>query len=329
MNDFLSCDWGTSTLRINLVSGNTGKIICSETSDEGMARIFNLWKLTGDADENGRMHFYLDILQQHIKSIALKLKQSLDGCRLIISGMASSSIGFVELAYSELPFSLSGDGLKLKHIPVHKGFAHATTIISGIKSSDDVMRGEATQLLGCTGINKGLIDNQIFIFPGTHSKHIYINNNEVSGFKTYMTCDFFELLSQKSMLSNSVEKNSRIKTPENFIAFKNGTTDGAQLNLLNAAFKVRTNDLFEVYPRQQNFYYLSGLLIGAELKDLESCGAEKIHLLCGSGLANYYHIAMEELGLAGKLQIYPPQWINEAVIRAHSKIISQMEVRYE
>ncbi|MDB5137523.1 MAG: 2-keto-3-deoxy-galactonokinase [Mucilaginibacter sp.] len=329
MNDFLSCDWGTSTLRINLVSAHTSEIICGETSDEGMARIFNLWKLTGDADKNKRVQFYLNILQQHIKSIELKLNQSLDGCRLIISGMASSSIGFVELPYSELPFSLSGDSLKLKHIPGHKGFVHTITIVSGIKSVDDVMRGEETQLIGCTGVSNGIVNNQIFIFPGTHSKHIYINSNEASGFKTYMTGDFFELLSQKSILSNSVEKNNQIETPENLTAFKNGITDGAQLNLLNAAFKVRTNSLFEVYPGHQNFNYLIGLLIGTELKDLENSGVEKIHLLCGSGLERYYRIALEELGLAGKLQTYPPQWVDDAVVRAHYRINNQIEVKYE
>jgi 2-dehydro-3-deoxygalactonokinase len=321
MNNFLSCDWGTSTLRLNLVNGDTGEILYRETSDEGMSRIFTLWNLTGNADENERMPFYLDVLQQHIKSIERKLGLSLKGSPLIISGMASSSIGFVELPYSDLPFSLSGDSLKMKQLPADNNFEHDITIISGVRSADDVMRGEETQLIGCVDTSTS-INNQVYIFPGTHSKHIYINNNQATGFSTYMTGDFFELLSQKSILSNSVEKGD-IEDAENLKSFKKGVADAIDSNLLNATFKVRTNNLFEVYTKKQNFNYLSGLLIGTELKELITSGAEKIYLLCGSGLELYYRITFAELGLTPKLQTYPAQWVDEAVVRAHYRIYNQ------
>lgn len=325
MDNFLSCDWGTSTLRLNLVNGNTGEVIWSETSDEGMANTFSLWKLTGSTDAVKRLEFYLDVLLRHIKSIELKLQKSLKGCRLFISGMASSSIGFVELSYSALPFSLSGNGIQMKNIPAHKGFEYGTTVISGVKSNDDVMRGEETQLMGfVTG--PAVINNQVFIIPGTHSKHIYINNNQITGFKTYMTGEFFELLSQKSILSNSVEKEDQIGKPEYLKAYIKGVIDSANPNLLNAAFRVRTNDLFDIYSKKQNFNYLSGLLIGAEFKELTNFYCEKIHLLCGSRLAPYYNIALHELGFSAKLQTYPADWVDGAVVRAHFKINKQTEV---
>jgi 2-dehydro-3-deoxygalactonokinase len=319
MNTFLSCDWGTSTLRLNLVNSNTGEILYKETSDEGMSRIFTLWNLSGQTDENQRMPFYLNVLQQHIKSIEHKLNISLKGAKLIISGMASSSIGFVEIPYSNLPFSLSGDSLKMKHLPANEDFEHDITIISGVRSDDDVMRGEETQLIGCIDPGKQ-IDNELFIFPGTHSKHISINNNQATAFKTYMTGDFFELLSQKSILSAGVEKDNDITDLDNLLSFKNGVADAVDANLLNAAFKVRTNNLFGVYSKKENFNYLSGLLVGTELKNLASSDTEKIHLLCGSVLEQYYQIAFHELGLSNKLQTYPAQWVDEAVVRAHYKI---------
>jgi 2-dehydro-3-deoxygalactonokinase len=325
MDMFLSCDWGTSALRLNLVDGKNSHVIARESSAQGIAKTFTLWNTTSAADENNlRMAFYLNILQQHINNIEARLNISLNGVRLFISGMASSSIGFMELPYTELPFALTGPDLNIKHLPAQEGFDHAISIISGVKSTDDVMRGEETQLIGCIDVTGGIINDEVFIFPGTHSKHIHVNGNKVTHFKTYMTGDFFELLSQKSILTNSVEKEDDIQDPEYLESFKQGVSDAINSNPLHAVFKVRTNNLFNVYTKKQNFTYLSGLLIGTELKDLITLGSETIHLLCGSGLEKYYRIALKQLGLSKKIKTYSPQWVDEAVVRAHYKIYSQI-----
>jgi len=323
MNRFLSCDWGTSTLRISLVDGDSGEIICSELSDEGIANTFKLWSLTTDANAANRISFYTHILQRHIKSIEKRFDIFLNGVSLIISGMASSTIGFVELPYSELPFTLSGEALIVKHLPPITDFEHKIILISGIKSTTDVMRGEETQLMGCINDLQDTHNNEVYIFPGTHSKHIYINDGKISDFKTYMTGDFFELLSKKSILNNSVEVSTSITDTKSLDSFITGVKDASDLNLLNTAFRVRTNSLFNIYNKQENFNYLSGLLIGTELKDLKNQHVQKIHLLCGKKLEPYYHVAIETLGLANKLQTYAPQWVDEAVIRAHFKLFNQ------
>lgn len=321
MNAFLSCDWGTSALRLNLVDAQSGLVITRESSDQGIARTFSQWNAT---DKSSRMAFYLDILQQHIISMEQRTGTSLDGLKLFISGMASSSMGLMELPYSDLPFALSGPDLRVKHLPSQENFNHAISIISGVKSTDDVMRGEETQLMGCIDDTAGGTKNDLFIFPGTHSKHTLVNNDQITGFKTYMTGDIFELLSQKSILSNSVEKESDLENPDFLTSFKQGVTDAISSNLLNAIFKVRTNNLFDIYTKKQNFTYLSGLLIGTELKDLLTSTAERFHLLCGSGLAKYYLIAFEQLNIENKLKTYSPQWVDEAVVRAHYKIYNQV-----
>ncbi len=88
---------------------------------------------------------------------------------------------------------------------------------------------------------------------------------------------------------------------------------------------MRTNTLFQKYSAKENFNYLSGLVIGTELKDLVGTDAEKIHLLCGGFLENHYQVALKQLGLAGKLQTYPQQWIEETVTRAHCIINNQKQ----
>src|SRR5882757_9727652 len=141
MKYFLSCDWGTSAFRLKLVDAATGEIIACEYSDQGIADTFALWKTAGTARES----FYLDVLSQQIINLEKQLDFNLDGTQLIISGMASSSIGIIELPYSELPFDLSGSNLTMRRLPETASFNHKTTLISGLKSADDVMRGEETQ----------------------------------------------------------------------------------------------------------------------------------------------------------------------------------------
>jgi len=320
MNYFLSCDWGTSTHRLSLVDTVSGEIIAGESTDQGIADTFARWKTTGSARES----FYLDVLSQQVIAIEKKLNLNLDGVPLIISGMASSSIGIMELPYSILPFDLSGSNLTMRRLPEAADFNHKTTLISGVKSEDDVMRGEETQLIGCIDPVQTVINDEIFIFPGTHSKHIRINNHQVTAFKTSMTGDFFELLSQKSILSTSVEKTAAIESPGQLSSFKAGVEEGATNGLLSAAFKVRTNNLFGKYSKAENFTFLSGLLIGAELTDPAIRTAKKVHLLCGSKLEQYYRIAFECLGLSQQLKTYPAQWVDDAVARAHFKIYHQI-----
>jgi 2-dehydro-3-deoxygalactonokinase len=320
MNYFLSCDWGTSTLRLMLVDAVRGEIIAGETTDHGIADTFAQWKTT----ESTREAFYLDVLSLQITAIEKKLNLNLAGVPLIVSGMASSSIGIMELPYSELPFDLSGTNLTIRHLPETADFNHKITLISGVRSAEDVMRGEETQIIGCVDPVQPVINDEIFIFPGTHSKHIRINNNQVTGFKTFMTGDFFELLSQKSILSASVEKTADMESPGQLSSFKAGVEEGATNGLLSAAFKVRTNNLFGKYSKAENFTFLSGLLIGAELTDPAIRAAKKVHLLCGSKLEQYYRIAFESLGLSQQLKTYPAQWVDDAAARAHFKIYNQI-----
>jgi 2-dehydro-3-deoxygalactonokinase len=224
-----------------------------------------------------------------------------------------------------VPLAIEGREVKTAHIPAGNGFNHDVVVISGIRTNDDVMRGEETQLIGC--IDPGqTVTNELFILPGTHSKHVLVQNNQITGFKTYMTGEFFELLSQKSILKNDVELKSEHEYGNDLAIFKQGVKDAASASLLHAAFKVRTNHLFNSLTKQDNFNYLSGLLIGTELKDLSGSEAGSVNLLCSTHLALYYKVALEELGLKKSLNTFPPEWVDEAAVRGHHKIGRQLKI---
>src|SRR3546814_14199624 len=84
--------------------------------------------------------------------------------------MASSSLGIEELPYATLPFSLSGNGAVTRKFEASADFPHEILLISGLRSEQDVMRGEETQLLGLAAQGMLPADNAICLFPGTHSK---------------------------------------------------------------------------------------------------------------------------------------------------------------
>ena len=244
--------------------------------------------------EDERLSFYQSILAEQIKKLEEQLNFSLQDVPLIISGMASSNMGMMELPYKEVPFSTDGHDLYIKIIEATDDFRHTILVISGAKTTDDVMRGEETQLIGC--LNSDDKEDQLFIFPGTHSKHVTVKNGIVVDFKTYMTGEFFELLSKKSVLSNNVEENQDLLNEDNLKSFEKGVADSLHSNVLHSSFLVRTNHLFGKLSKQENYCYLSGLLIGTELKELIATQMP-LTVVSDELLIKFYMTALEKLGI--------------------------------
>ena len=314
MTKFISCDWGTSALRLWLVDANTLNVLAEAASINGISATFESWKKSG-AQETGRLFFYQSLLSEQIKGLESQLNLSLDNIPIVISGMASSSIGMIELPYKEIPFSADGHNLNTEIVEATPEFNHAILMISGAKTTDDAMRGEETQLVGC--LKENATEERLFIFPGTHSKHIIIKDGEVVSIKTYMTGEFFYLLSKKSILSNDVEEDQQLTDATNTKGFTQGVSDSQHSSLLHSSFRVRTNNLFKKLSKKENYYYLSGLLIGTELKELIGVKVP-ITIIGEESLIKYYSIALAQLGLHGIRY----QDAAKAVINGHYKLLS-------
>ncbi|MGV3502254.1 MAG: 2-dehydro-3-deoxygalactonokinase [Adhaeribacter sp.] len=321
MNEFLSLDWGTSSFRLRLVDAGSGQVKAEESSGQGIADTFRQWQQSPAREPEERLLFYCRVIADHIPRLEEKLGQNLAGTTVVVSGMASSTIGMQELPYQSLPFATDGSGLATRQLPPSTAFPHPILLISGVKSEKDVMRGEETQLIGVLSeAGQGEHDG-IYIFPGTHAKHLEVQANQVVGFHTYMTGEFFELLARHSILSATVTASEGQASQT--ASFQQGVRDARDSNLLHAAFLVRTNNLFGRYSREENFSYLSGLLIGTELQQLLRQPGRNLYLCGGSRLQAHYQQALEALGLAGHLQAFPASWVDEAVIRGQSRILAR------
>ena len=284
----ISCDWGTSTFRLRAVEYPSGKVLGSVETEYGISAAFSDWQRS-ELPEQQRAGFYRSILYGGIDDLQRRHALDLHGAPVLLSGMVSSSLGIQELPYHPLPFDVSGADLQPIRLPATMDFPHTLLLVPGIRSQDDVMRGEETQLIGCRPpIEK---EERVFIFPGTHSKHISVIDGRAVAFTTYMTGEFFHLLARKSLLAVSVAKPaaSRVTT-----AFYAGIDAARETSILHGAFFVRTNQLFRRLGKEDNYQYLSGLLIGEELKSL---GLRPITLVSSGSLLSSYQAALQYLGV--------------------------------
>lgn len=321
MEKFLSCDWGTSAFRLRLIEAESLTIIEEENTVQGIAPTFQLWKESGKKEEE-RQKFYLDIISNHIKSITKRSGIDVDNSPLIISGMASSTIGMIDLSYKNLPFFTNGEDVETFIIEALQDFPHKVIVISGVRTEDDVMRGEETKLIGCAAdINSN--EDHIYIFPGTHPKHIEVKNGKAIAFNTYMTGEFFDLLSKKSILAVSVKKNDGFELKNNFESFTKGVNESSVSNLLHSCFLVRTNEVFKKLSAEENYFYLSGLLIGTELKDLIDYSGT-ITIVGNAALTAQYTAALRVLNLPKKDALVKSIDADEALIKGQFQIYKKV-----
>ena len=287
MNSFLSCDWGNSNLRLRLFNGVENEVSAEIQSDDGIANIHLQW-IDADKPESDKIQFYRKKLGIFINRLPGEIDKSLP---VFISGMASSFIGMKELPYQKFPFTWDASRFIVERIDADNDFSHTLYLISGFQTDNEIMRGEETILLGCDLDDAG---EKIFIFPGTHSKHVVVANGKGLNFKTYMTGELFNLLAEKSILRDTPGKEVDEKS------FTEGVQSGINGNLLNTIFNIRVRKLIHGVSPSSNYQYLSGLLIGTELKELKDTSCS-IYLVCSRQLKNAYLLALEIAGVKGEI----------------------------
>jgi 2-dehydro-3-deoxygalactonokinase len=321
------CDWGTSSFRLSLINTVDHHVVGEVRSQEGIADTYNSWKTDGGSRNMEKLPFFKAKLEEAITALSSTLNMNLDGVPIVISGMASSSIGMDDVPYAVLPFPVDGSACRYRFFPAEEPFMHTITLVSGVKAEKDVMRGEETQLVGLLSLlDRSIAENAILIFPGTHSKHLYVTENKLVDLQTFMTGEIFSLMANESVLKNSVKRTSVSEfSGVNVDAFKAGVQESISTNVLSSLFSVRTNELFGTLSEEQNFFYLSGLLIGAELKGLHDRESRQLILCSGSNLFELYKVAMHELGLTDRTTTIPAALIDSAAVAGQIKIFESIE----
>ena len=312
----LCCDWGTTTFRLRLMTISGQQCVGELSTPLGVAQTFGDWKTNAKPAGITQEDFFRQRLKTHIDQLAGQLSLRLDGIPILISGMASSSIGMAEVPYATLPFSVDGSQVSVRYVDSRPDFPHEVGLISGVSSLQDVMRGEETQLIGIVSL-LGWTDDRnrkaVFLFPGTHAKHLFVDHDQLVHFDTYMTGELFSLMANHSILADSVDVTDLNRMLEgDREAFKRGVHQSTTTPVLASLFTVRTNGLFNTLTKRQNALYLSGLLIGSELGHLLAKPDWPLILCSSPNLATVYEWAIDELGLSARTTFVSPDLIDRA-----------------
>lgn len=275
---YVAVDWGTTSFRMWLM-GADGAVLAESRSREGMTT----------ARETG----FATVLDRHLAEVGAGADLP-----VILCGMVGAKQGWVEAGYIDVPARMSDISAHAVRVP---GQGRDIRILPGLAQRDvnaaDVIRGEETQLLGCSESMKS--SDCLIAMPGTHSKWVRVVRQEVLGFSTFMTGELFDVISKQSILQHAVSGSTGF--------------DGshpAYLAALHATFRepeLATNRLFSIRARGLLFSLsptdaeatLSGMTIGLELAGaLKQAPKDTPVILVASGkLRGLYEAAFHRLGL--------------------------------
>src|SRR5436190_3139646 len=118
VKQILSCDWGTTSFRLRLVNVDDAAVQVETTSNKGIAAVYEAWLQSG-LPENERPIFYKNILKTAVSALGHAVDNPVP---LIVSGMASATIGMEELPYQSIPLLINPGSLHTKKIAIDKNF---------------------------------------------------------------------------------------------------------------------------------------------------------------------------------------------------------------
>jgi len=283
--DWVAVDWGTSNLRAWGVAAD-GSIAYEGSSAKGMG------KLTRDE--------FPSALAELLADLAPAKAGALD---VLICGMAGARQGWLEAPYLQAPTDLRGllDGAVHPAMPDGR---FAPSILPGvcqkIPGSDNVMRGEETQLLGLASLNPGFAG--VVCMPGTHSKWAQLSGTHIERFATAMTGELFEVLRTHSVLRHSLVGD--LDGPGRDEGFDVGVQAGLDHpeRLLGQLFEVRAGSLLSGRQPDWCAGYLSGLLIGSEIGANRAwIGDTEVPLIGSAALCALYGQALARIGVRSRL----------------------------
>ncbi|MBN9511219.1 MAG: 2-dehydro-3-deoxygalactonokinase [Alphaproteobacteria bacterium] len=267
----IGIDWGTTSFRAFRLD-DQGAIVDRRAAPRGILAI-----------EGAR--FEEELLRQVGDWIA-------DGeTRVLMAGMIGSRQGWQEAPYVRCPAGAAD--IAAGAIPVPFAGA-ALRILPGLTVTDaagvpDVLRGEETQIVGALA---AMAEVAVACLPGSHSKWAEVEGGRITGFATYLSGEAFAALRGHTILGRTMREG-----PNDTAAFDRGLARAADPgHLLHHLFGVRALALFGALGEAEGASYLSGLLIGHEVRAACAGDGASVHLIGAETLCGLYARAIAARG---------------------------------
>jgi 2-dehydro-3-deoxygalactonokinase len=274
MTSLIAVDWGTSSLRAARIAAD-GTVLEQRQSQRGILTV-------PAAGFPGVLH----------EACGDWLADPAALC--LISGMAGSRQGWQEAPYCPCPAGFAELGRALRWIEPGR-----IALVPGLSCEahgvPDVLRGEEVQVFGALDVLQ--LREGTLVLPGTHSKWVHVADGKVRSFATFMSGEFYALLRRHSILARTLPAEDGPLDEE---AFLRGVRQAQEAgSLLHAAFSARTLALFERLPAAAQPSYLSGLVIGEELR-MRDRAARALVLVGSAQLTHRYALALTASGVGSR-----------------------------
>ncbi|GMG86152.1 2-dehydro-3-deoxygalactonokinase [Biformimicrobium ophioploci] len=252
----------------------SGEVIASFTSDAGASTL----AATDFAD------YLQQILDREFADCA--------SLPIVMCGMIGSSIGWREVPYMECPLGpaeLASDMATL----MHNG--RPMRVVPGLRcvnprGEPGFLRGEETQIAGWLQKADGYAGNEATLcLPGTHTKWARIHEGRIEGFSTAVTGEMFSCLINQSILVQGPQ----VADQEAFTRGVHSSEQGVAMQLFSTRALVLAGEL----APENSQSYLSGLLIGAEIREARRIVGEPVHVIASSTLCALYQSALRTLDI--------------------------------
>ncbi|WP_286789134.1 MULTISPECIES: 2-dehydro-3-deoxygalactonokinase [unclassified Pseudomonas] len=245
----IGLDWGTSSLRAYLL-GDNGQILDTRSQPWGILH-------TPEGD-----------FAKAFRELVGDWRAQWPSVPAIAAGMIGSRQGWREVPYVDCPADV---GSLAKGLLTFDSGCGELSLIPGVMQRGalpNVLRGEETQIFGALELEPALADHALLVLPGTHSKWATIRGSRLDHFSTYMTGELFAVLREHSILGRPAREEGSEPSNDAFMrGLTNARESGAE-GVIGRLFTTRSLFLAGDLPARHSLDYLSGLLIGEELRSV-------------------------------------------------------------
>ena len=277
----IALDWGTTSLRAYLL-GDGGVVLDRRAEPSGLLQL-------PDRDFDAAYQRAVgDWLQRH------------PGLPALACGMVGSAQGWIEVTYVPIPAGIVEISRGLTSVP-----GCELRIVPGVArlgDSPNVMRGEETQVVGALAMRPELAERSLVVLPGTHSKWVSVRDGRLQDFGTFMTGELFGVLRAHSILGRYAREHpdeAELSTASDAFARGVLVSRAGRQGLSPLLFSTRAAVLVGDLPAGDSMDYLSGLLIGDEVRAGLAEGRRPDALVGDPSLCARYLAALELFGVGG------------------------------
>jgi 2-dehydro-3-deoxygalactonokinase len=276
----IALDWGTSSLRAFLM-GDGGVVLDQRAAPQGIMQV----------PAGGFAAVFAEI--------TAAWRQSAADLPALASGMIGSAQGWRQAPYCQGPTGLAALAAGLVTVPAGDGTdLHIVPGVAMDTPRPEVMRGEETQIFGALSLHPALRAGALLVMPGTHCKWVSIGDGGIAGFQTYMTGEVFAALQAHTILGRPA-RDAGTPASADGAAFDRGITTARESpdGIAPLLFSARTLVLTGRLPAADSLEYLSGLLIGDELRCALQGGTPHLALIGDPALCDRYRRALVLFGI--------------------------------